>query len=150
MGQLPIRSPAATVGGIVYFGRMIDKIKANAAGQLPPDYEANLGRGFDARCTKFLRVDYHTLVARVLLNGSDDEILHWCFTNGRGPESEEIEIWNEFMRKVGWNDDTSPVLMRRKKEAGMDGRSEIRTMFEFIDVDEGRSLPDTLGFEKKA
>ena len=28
--------------------------------------------------------------------------------------------------------------LRRKKEAGMAGRSEIRTMFNFIDADEGR------------
>ena len=32
----------------------------------------------------------------------------------------------------------------------MAGRSEIKTMFEFIDVDEGRSLPDALGVERKA
>ncbi len=82
--------------------------------------------------------------------GSDEEILEWCFAKGRRPEEDEVFIWNEYMRKVGWNDDTTEVLIRRKKEAGMAGRSEIRTMFEFIDVDEGRSLPDALGFERKA
>ncbi|HEY0370161.1 MAG TPA: DUF5069 domain-containing protein [Chthoniobacterales bacterium] len=150
MSNLPVRSPASKVAGIVYFGRMIDKIKANAQGLLPSDYQANLGKGFDARCTRFLRVDYNQLVHRVLQHdGSDDEILQWCFTNGRKPEPDEIHVWNEYMRKVGWNDETSPTLMRRKKEAGMAGRSEIRTMFEFIDVDEGRSLPDALGFPPK-
>ncbi|MDQ6860060.1 MAG: DUF5069 domain-containing protein [Verrucomicrobiota bacterium] len=149
MSNLPVRSPAAKVGGIVYFGRMIDKIKAHAAGVLPADYEPNLGKGFDARCARFLRVEYTALVQRVLHGGGDEDILLWCFTNGRRPEPDEIHVWNEYMRKVGWNDETSPTLMRRKKEAGMAGRSEIRTMFEFIDVDEGRSLPDALGFEKK-
>ena len=42
-----------------------------------------------------------------------------------------------------------PPLAGRVQEAGMAGRSEIRTMFEFIDVDEGRSLPDALGFEPR-
>jgi hypothetical protein len=43
------------------------------------------------------------------------------------------------MRKRGWNDEISEILKRRKKEAGLAGRSEIETMFAFIDVDEGRS-----------
>ena len=43
------------------------------------------------------------------------------------------------MRKRGWNDEITETLKRRKKEAGMTGRSEIETMFAFIDVDEGRS-----------
>ena len=35
-------------------------------------------------------------------------------------------------------------LVRRKKESGMAGRSEIQTMFAYIDADEGRSvLPPT-------
>ena len=53
---------------------------------------------------------------------------------------DEIYIWNEFMRKRGWNDEISEILDRRKKEARMAGRSEIKTMFAFIDADEGRSL----------
>jgi hypothetical protein len=44
------------------------------------------------------------------------------------------------MRKRGWNDELSEILKRRKKEAGMAGRSEIQTMFTFIDADEGRLL----------
>ncbi len=149
MSALPIRSPAAKLSGIVYFGRMIDKIRVHATGQLPPDYQANLGRGFDSRCVRFLHVDYRQLEQRVAQGGNEEEILQWCFENGCRPDEDQIFVWNEFMRKVGWNDETSPMLMRRKKEAGMAGRSEIRTMFEFIDVDEGRSLPDAVGFEKK-
>jgi hypothetical protein len=45
------------------------------------------------------------------------------------------------MRKRGWNDEVSEILQRRKKEAGMMGRSDIQTVFEFIDADEGR-LPE--------
>jgi hypothetical protein len=42
------------------------------------------------------------------------------------------------MRKRGWNDDVSEMLTRRKREAGMERRAEIETMFQFIDADEGR------------
>ena len=149
MRGLQIRSPAAKVGGLVYFGRMLDKIRAHAKGQLPPEYQANLGKGFDANCTTFLRVDYDQVVELVKQGSTDEEVLQWCFVNGRRPAEDEIYVWNEFMRKRGWNDEITEFLTRRKKEAGMAGRSEIRTMFEFIDVDEGRSLPDALGIERK-
>ncbi len=134
-----MRSPSAKVGGIVYFGRMIDKIRANAEGELPAEYQANLGKGFDAECAMLLHVDYPQLVQRLKQGGSDDELLQWCFENGRQPTQREIFVWNDFMRKRGWNDEISETLARRKSEANMAGRSEIETMFAFIDADEGRS-----------
>jgi len=140
MKHLGLRSPFVQVGGLVYFARMLDKIRAHAKGELPPDYQANLGRGFDERCVAFLRVSYKQLVEQVKQGGTDEEILRWCFSMGRQPSEDEIYVWNEFMRKRGWNDEVSETLKRRKKEAAMAGRSEIETMFTFIDADEGRSV----------
>jgi hypothetical protein len=128
---------------------MIDKIRLHADGKLPPDYQPNLGKGFDATCTTFLRLDYAGLVERVKQGGTDEEIIDWIFANGREPAADDIQVWNEYMRKRGWNDEITEFLTRRKKESGMAGRSEIRTMFEYIDVDEGRSLPDALGGERR-
>lgn len=39
-----LRSPRVGVGGLVYFGRMVDKVRLEQAGNLPEDYRANLGR----------------------------------------------------------------------------------------------------------
>ena len=61
-----LRSPYAKVGRLVYFGRMIDKIRLHARGTLPADYINNLGKAFDARCCTFLRVNYDELTAHVL------------------------------------------------------------------------------------
>src|SRR2546423_10856973 len=138
MSNLGLRSPYARTGGLVYFARMLDKIRAHAKTELAEDYQANLGKGFDERCVRFLRVDYNQLVDRVKQGGSDEDILQWCFSNGRKPNDDEIYVWNEFMRKRGWNDEVSETLKRRKKEAGMAGRSEIQTMVSYIDADEGR------------
>lgn len=140
MRDLALRSPSVKVGGLVYFARMLDKIRQHAKGELPPEYQANLGRGFDASCATFLRVDYNRLAECVKQGGTDEEILQWCFSMGRQPSEDEIYVWNEFMRKRGWSDEVSETLKRRKKEAGMAGRSEIETMFAFIDADEGRSF----------
>lgn len=139
MNGASLRSPAERVGGIVYFARMLDKIRSHAKGELPQDYQPNLGKGFDQACLRFLHLDYGKLVERVREGGSDDDILEWCFEQGRRPSPDEIFIWNEFMRKRGWNDDIAETLARRKKEAGMSDRTDIQTMFSFIDADEGRA-----------
>jgi gluconokinase len=117
---------------------MLDKIRLHAKGKLPPDYHANLGKGFDEKCVTFLRINYGQLVERVKKGGTDEEILQWCLDAGRRPFNEDIYVWNEFMRKRGWNDEVSEVLQRRKKEAGMANRADIETAFQFIDADEGR------------
>ena len=54
MQDSALRSPSAKVGGIVHFGRMLDKIRAHATDELPADYQPNLGKGFDSRCVNFL------------------------------------------------------------------------------------------------
>ncbi len=138
MAQRFPRSPSEKVGGLFYFGRMLDKIRFHAKGELPSDYHANLGKGFDEKCVKFLRVDYDQLVERVKQGGTDEEILEWCFTIGRQPSEDDIYVWNEFMRKRGWNDEVSEIVDRRKAEADMSDRSDIQTSFQFIDADEGR------------
>jgi Domain of unknown function (DUF5069) len=85
-------------------------------------------------------VSYDDVVARVREGGTDEEILQWAFAKGRKPSEEEVEIWNEFMRKCGWKDTISETLVRRKKESGLTERDDIETMFQFIDADEGRAL----------
>src|SRR5882672_8361942 len=94
-----LRSAYVNTGGIVYFARMLDKIRLQAAGRLPAGYNVGVHEWlhFDARCTRFLGVDFDALVRRVGRGGSDRSALLWCFKNGRKPGEEEIEIWNTFM-----------------------------------------------------
>jgi hypothetical protein len=138
MSQVALHSPSEKVGGLFYFGRMLDKIRLHAKSELPSDYHANLGKGFDEKCVRFLRVNYDELAERVKKGGNDEEILQWCFSVGRPPSDDDLYVWNEFMRKRGWNDEVSETLKRRKAEAGMTDRADIQTIFQFIDADEGR------------
>ena len=132
------RSPYEKVGEIVYFGRMLDKMRLKAAGELHPDLHQNLGSGFDKRCANFLHVSYEELAQKVLEGLDDTAALEWSFATGRKPTEDEIVIWNEFMRKRGWNDEATEILNRRKRESGLWDRDDIRTMFDYIDADEGR------------
>jgi len=126
--------------GLIYFARMLDKIRLNAAGRLPPGYFVGVEDPtfFDARCTRFLGVDYDELAARTLQGGSNEEILDWCFAQGRKPGEEEIEIWNAFILKRGWRDEGSADLEATKKQSGWSERDDIQTWVDLHDADEGR------------
>ena len=137
-----LRSPYVKTEGLFYFARMIDKIRLHAAGALPADYQRVLGLGFDGRTCRFLRVDYQELSERVLQGGSDQELLQWCFTRGRTPTDEEIATWNDWVRKKGWRDETSERLKQRLAESGFQDRTDIETMFDYLDLDEGRDPRD--------
>jgi gluconokinase len=132
------RSPKDEVGGMTYFPRMLDKIRLFAAGELRPDFHANLGRFGDGWCTAFLRVEYDALRERVLAGGSDEEILEWCFVTGRKLNPTDLLIWNAFVAKLGWRDAGAPRLAKLKAESGLADRDDIQTMVEFMEVDEGR------------
>ena len=134
MRILGLRHSAEQVGGIVFFGRMIDKIRLHAQGKLPADY--NRGTGFDGRVCRFLHVEYPVLVGRVLAGGNDEEILAWCFARGRKPSEEKIFIFNSFLTKRGWHDDSSEELEQMKRQRGFAGRDDIQTFFDFHKADE--------------
>jgi gluconokinase len=135
-----IRSPHDKVGGIVYFGRMLDKVRLHQRGELHADLHANLGEGFDKSCVQFLDVPYPEIVEHVKGGASDEETLAWCRAHGRPFSEQDAYVWNEFMRKRGWNDAASERLVQRKAESGLSSRDDIQTMFDYIDADEERPL----------
>ncbi len=139
MNEPALRSPYAQLSGLYYLPRLLDKIRLHAAGRLAQEYHANLGIGFDGRAVNFLWIDYPVLVERVKQGGADAEIFAWAVSQGRHPNAEEIEIWNDFMRKRGWNDESSERLARRKVESRLQDRTDIETFFDYIDADEGRA-----------
>lgn len=137
-----LRSPFDQVHGLVYFGRMLDKMRLAAAGKLPEGWQSMRGTPsnvtFDARCCRFLRVDYAALEAETLKGDKNDAgLLEWSFAQGRKPGDDEIEIWNAFMTKRGWRDAGTQRLNERLAELGLPPGT-VQTMFEFIDLDEGR------------
>jgi hypothetical protein len=136
-----LRSPYERVEGLVHFGRMIDKIRLHAAGKLPAEYQPLLGgahpHGFDARCCRFLKIDYGALTTQATKGGTGEELFRWACTCGRKPSGEEIEIWNAFMQKRGWRDEGSGRLRERLQEAQITDCA-VQTFFDYIDADEGR------------
>ena len=126
-------------GGMLYFPRMLDKMRLYARGELRPDFHENLGKGADAWCCRFLRIDYEALKSRVLeTESTDEELLEWCFQQGHRLNKTDLMVWNEFVRKLGWNDLASDRLKQLKAESGLGDRDDIQTMAEYFEADEGR------------
>lgn len=136
-----LRSCYAKVGRLVYFGRMLDKIRLHAAGQLPEEYQKNLGDDqmnvLDGRCCRFLGIRYADLRVRTLAGGTDEEILAWAHSQGTPRTDEECHIWNRFLLKLGWRDERSHVLPQRILDSGLSGKP-IETVIDHIEFDEGR------------
>jgi uncharacterized protein DUF5069 len=134
------KSPRDTVGGMMYFGRMLDKIRLHAKGELPAEYHNNMGvpRSADGVCLNFLRINYDDLKKRVAEGGTDEEILEWCYQKGRRLNQGDLVVWNNFMNKFGWNDFATPVLVEQKEKTGIANRDDIETIGQFIDWEEGR------------
>lgn len=134
-----LRSPYELTGGLVLFGRMLDKIRLHHDGKLPPGWVEAKGspKGFDTRCCRFLKVDYAALETETLKGRTDEQMFEWACAHGRKPSEEEIEIWNGFMMKLGWRDKYTERVHFRLKEVGLPVGS-VLTMFDFIDLDEGR------------
>lgn len=134
------KSPKEMTKGMMYFPRMLDKIRLHGRGELAEEYHANLGKPktADGACANFLRVNYGVLRERVLKGGTDEEILDWCFQNGRRLNEGDLAVWNGFLAKLGWNDFASPALEEAKQTHGIADRSDINTIAELIDFDEER------------
>ncbi|HTL77808.1 MAG TPA: DUF5069 domain-containing protein [Candidatus Babeliales bacterium] len=137
-----LRSPYEKTCGLVYFGRMLDKIRTLARGEFSRDCVEDFEKDFDQKCSMFLGVNYDLLVDYVNQGLTDQAILQSCFGMGNRRSEGEIHMWNEFMRKRGWNDELSGALEDQKKKYAMLSRSEIETGFQFIDAYSGRVVND--------
>jgi hypothetical protein len=71
-----------------------------------------------------------------------------AYSSGRKPSEEKVEIWNAFMQvkiwntylsKRCWRDEYTHRLHFRLQQAGMPIGAAL-TMFDFVDLDEGRPL----------
>jgi hypothetical protein len=135
--------------GVVYFARMVDKIRLHAAGQLPADYVGHLGfadnTSFDARCCRFWGLDYEQVKARTRKGGTAEEIFDDLFAGRQPLNTEQVFVWNLFLLKRGWRDSGTPGVVAEKTAAGIPDRADVQTYVDMHDIDEGRTPLAVLG-----
>lgn len=127
------------VRGVIFFARMVQKIRLKAEGRLPVGYHVGMAEPacFDARFCRFWDVDYDHIVALTLAGLTDEQVFDALFA-GRRLNPEHILFWNGFLSKRGWRDEVSAELEELKRASGFGDRTDIQTFMDFHDADEGR------------
>jgi hypothetical protein len=133
------RSPRETMDGWMHLPRYIDKIRLHLAGQLHPDYQPNLGKGFDGAWLKAAGVTHEQMVEVVKNSMTDGQVCDWVRQNVRKTAAEKA-AHREAMLAYPPADDAAGQerLRQRKEQAGLAHRDDIRTFVDFIDADEKR------------
>ena len=150
MQNIPgLRSCYDKVGRLIYFGRMLDKIRLHAAGRSRRITWRNLA-STSSRSTGAAAVSSasHIRNKKSTLAGEPDEaVLNWAHAHGTSRTDEECNVWNRFIAKLGWRDERSHVLPQRIKESGLTGKP-IETLIDHIEFDEGRDPVAERAWEK--
>ncbi|MDQ6655571.1 MAG: DUF5069 domain-containing protein [Verrucomicrobiota bacterium] len=135
--KLVPRSPYERLGGYVHLARLIDKAKLHRKGLLNGYNYKTVG--FDKHLLAFLKLDPDAFEEAANRLDDDSAILHWIEENGSKHSAEELEQWNAAM--ISRHPDSAVKKARFLhflKEAGGEGRADIRTYFDLIEFDEGR------------
>jgi Domain of unknown function (DUF5069) len=137
MEKLRPRSPYEKLGGYVHLPRLIDKARLRRRALLDGyNYKTF---GFDKHLLAFLKLDGEEFEEVANRFEPDDTVWKWGEEHGAKYSPEVIQHWNQIM--ISRHADTAAKRSRFLhflKEAGGEGRTDIRTYFDLIDFDDGR------------
>jgi hypothetical protein len=133
------RSPRETMCGWMHLPRFIDKIRLHLAGKLHPDYQPNLGKGFDQLWLEYAGVQFESFVELVRNSITDGEVCDWVRINVNKPDSVKAEHRGRMLNYPSKDDlAMQDRLKLRKEQAGLSHREDIQCFVDFIDADEKR------------
>ena len=121
----------------MHLPRLIDKARLHRQGLLNGYNYKTVG--FDKHLLAFLKLDGDSFEEVVNRLDDDKAVLKWVQENGTEHTAEAIEEWNEAM--ISRHPDTAAKKARFAhflKDAGGNGRKDIKTYFDLIEFDEGR------------
>ena len=137
------RSTKALLGGIAHLGRFIDKIRLRHEGKIQ-EYNY-ITVGFDKFLIEFLQIDPKTFEQRVLVGGTDDELLAWVKANSRKPSDQEIAQWSQDLLSSWPKDDPARQRFQgrlqdiaTKRGVLVSSLPPVHTWADVIEVDEER------------
>ena len=137
MRRLHPRSPYEKLGGYVHLPRLIDKARLHRTGLLNGYNYKTVG--FDKHLLAFLKLDADAFEDVANRYDDDGAVLTWVQQNGAKHSFDSIEQWNQTM--ISRHPDSAAKKARFLhflKEAGGEGRKDIKTYFDLIEFDEGR------------
>ena len=146
---MPVKTPVSAhveTFDILFFARMVDKIRLQARGVLPPGYHLGVSgepTTFDTRFCRFWEVSYDEIAAKTLEGATTEDVFRHAFRHRTPPNDIQILVWNAFIAKRGWRDSGTPGLIAGKAANGWAARTDIQTYVDLQDAEEGRPLKFT-------
>jgi hypothetical protein len=133
------RSPRETMCGWMHLPRYIDKIRLHLAGQLHPDYQPNLGKGFDGGWLKAAGVTHEQMLEVVKRSLTDGEVCDWVREQVRKSDAEKAAHRDGMLNYPRPDDQAMQDRLKlRKEQSGLAHRDDIRSFVDYIDADEKR------------
>jgi hypothetical protein len=136
--QTAPRSPYDTVGGITFLPRSIDKMRAylnGAAGAY------NAKTGYSTSLFELFGVSPDEFEEIVKANPTDEGVLDALMAR-RQLSPDEIDAWNQGSINRSPTDDAGWARhWKQLEDAGYGDRKDIRTMYDRLDLDDGRQVP---------
>lgn len=127
------------MAGWHYLPRYVDKIRLHLAGKLHPDYQENLGKGFDGMWLKYTGLTHDQMLEVVKNSITDGEVCDWVRTHVKKSDAEKEAHWKDVLSRPLANDPQAVARLKmRKEQAGIAHRDEIKTFVDMIDADEKR------------
>jgi len=138
LNERPPRSARVQLGGYVILPRMLDKCRAELAGN---NGEYHYNCPLDQHFLGYTGVDPDALKAEVAKGLGDGEILKWITENSPQNRSEiEIAQWSEFHNKRSpSNNEAREFFNSIVAGAGGTEREDIYTWFDALDLDDHAS-----------
>jgi len=134
------RSPRETMDGWMHLPRYIDKIRLHLAGKLHPDYQPNLGQGFDGLWLRTAGLTHEQVVAVVKASVTDGEVCDWVRQHVQRTAAEKAAHCEAMLSHPKPDDQANQDrLAQRKQQSGLAHRSDIKTFVDYIDADEKRT-----------
>lgn len=130
----PPRSPRVKLGGFVHLPRLLDKVRASAAGKLG---EYIFPCPLDQRFFSFAGFTPEALLAEVRQGRSDTEMLAWVMAN-LSPKRQpwEISAWSDYLAGLAPGDVKRHQVFAEHIQNLGPGREDIVTYFDRLDLDD--------------
>ena len=132
------RSPYDTLGGIRFLPRTIDKMRADLDGKVGEYYART---GFSTRLFALFAIDADGFEAIVRAHDTDEGVLEGLLAH-KHPTEEEIAAYNHVVET--WPEGNPEAQERHRtmlEKAGLAHRTDIVTMADRLDLDDGREVP---------
>ena len=136
--QRPPRSPRARLGGYALLPRMLDKGRAELAGQ---NGEYHYDCPLDQRILGFLGIDAAALKAELATGKGDGEILEWIVANQKHQRADwEIAQWTAHRETTAPTDVETRAYFNGLHTASGAKREDIATWADLLDLDDYASF----------